>query len=88
MKVSELTQEQHEEDVEVALLSDVEGKLLSALALMSADKLVEYVLQHDYYTSSDWEEVAQLELDRRGLSDLPKQKQAAWLAAIHGSKKR
>jgi hypothetical protein len=53
-------------------VSDVEDQLLAELAAMDDSTLVEYVLQEDYYTGSEWEAVAQLELDRRGKGDLPK----------------
>jgi hypothetical protein len=56
---------------------EIEGKLLAALSLMRDETLVEYVLQQDYYTRSDWEEVAQFELSRRGKGDLPKLKEQA-----------
>ncbi|HEY6728334.1 MAG TPA: hypothetical protein VI197_30195, partial [Polyangiaceae bacterium] len=54
-----------------------EELLLTELSLMSDDVLVEYVLQEDYYTPPHWEAVAQLELDRRGKSELPKQRTQA-----------
>lgn len=57
-------------------MSDIEERLLAALAALNDSCLVEYVLQQDYYTGSEWEEVAQLELDRRGKGDLPKQRLA------------
>lgn len=60
----------------------MEERLLAALGDLRDDDLVEYVLQRDYYTPPDWAEVAQLELDRRGKGDLPKQTEAAhdeWL---------
>lgn len=55
-------------------MTGAEELLLAELAEMSDDVLVEYVLQEDYYTPSHWEAVAQLELDRRGKGDLPKQR--------------
>jgi hypothetical protein len=60
----------------------IEGRILAALASMSADTLVEAVLQQDYYTSTEWEDVARFELERRGLGGLPEKRladHAAWL---------